>query len=158
MEFNLNALLLTIHLLAAAAWFGAGWYERLMVHPVVHQSGPAGVAIIKRQMERGGGAKWFAPASMLTVLSGIALYWNLGIDPFSVSGAMVTAGAGFGIVALGLGIAVHAPAERRLRAAVNDDNQALILSEAKHLARHTNFSALLVTLAFLLMALRAIVV
>ncbi len=158
MAFNLDALLLAIHLLAASAWFGAGWYDRLMVVPAIHGAGASGIEVIKETIRRGGGAKWFAPASLLTVISGGVLYWRLGTDFSTTAGIMVTLGAALGIIALLTGIFLHAPTEKHLKAAVEADNAADIRRHAHHLERHTTISAGLVTVAFLLMALRYVVV
>ncbi len=157
MAFSINALLLTVHLLAAACWFGAGWYDRLMVSPALKASGPAGVEIIRTFTRQGGGARWFAPASMLTILSGAALYWRLGISPGTSAGLFVTLGALLGLSAMLMGIFLHAPAEKRLKAAVADGTHEQILHLARGLERHTTWSAILVTVAFLAMALRHVV-
>ncbi len=158
MAFNLDALLLAIHLIAASAWFGAGWYDRLMVTPAIRAAGPAGIEIIKQVIHRGGGAKWFAPASMLTVISGGILYWRLGITFSTISGVMVSVGAALGIIAVLLGIFLHGPAEKALKQAVEANDPEAILHRAEHLERHTTVAAGIVTAAFLLMALRYLIV
>lgn len=154
MDFNLNTLLLAIHLLGASAWFGAGWYDRLMVSPVVKSAGAAGATYVRTFLAKGGGGKWFAPAGFLTILTGIALYWRLGITMSTTSGLLLTVGAAFGIAAMLLGIFFHRPSENRLKALAAGDDDAALMDAAIHHEKHITFSAWLVTVAFLLMALR----
>ncbi len=154
MAFNFDAVLLTLHLLAAAAWFGAGWYDRLMISPALRDAGDGGTAVLRSMLARGGGARWFAPASMLTVITGGLLYWRFQIDPTTPSGGMVTAGAALGVLAVLLGIFVHAPAEAKVKAAAQRGDDEAMLAHAAKLEHHTTVAGVLVSLAFLLMALR----
>ncbi len=151
---NLDPLILAVHLLAASAWLGAGWYHKLIVAPAVRDAGSEGLGIVAALTQRGGGGRWFGPASILTVASGGALYWRLGVDATTRPGMMLIAGAGLGIVALLLGVLVHRPAEARLKRAVDEGDSARVHAQAERLGRHTDLSGYLVTAAFLLMALR----
>ncbi len=157
MGFNLDALLLAIHLLAAAAWFGAGWYHQLMVAPAIREAGRDGLGVLKATARRGGGGKWFGPASIATILSGALLYARLGVDTSTLSGGMLAAGAALGVAAFVMGPTLHLPAERALHRALAHNDEAAIRLHAGRLGRHTSMAGYLVSGAFLLMSLRHVV-
>ncbi len=157
MGLNLDALLLAVHLLAAAAWLGAGWYDKLLIAPAIRQAGSAGLPVLRAKAARGGAAAWFAPASILTVVTGAVLYGRIGVDVATTSGAMLVAGAGLGVIAVLMGPLVHMPAERALTQALALDDEKAIFAHARRLGRRTDFAGYLVGAAFLLMSLRHVV-
>ena len=71
-----------LHILAAAAWFGAAAFLTLYLMPVVRQLGPQGgpvmAALAQRRFDR-----FMAGSAMLTVISGGWMYWQLtgGLQP-----------------------------------------------------------------------------
>ncbi len=154
---DLNPIVLAVHLLAASAWLGAGWYHKLIVAPAVRDAGAEGLGVVAALTQRGGGGRWFGPASILTVASGGVLYWRLGVNASTRPGMMLIVGAGLGIVALLLGVLVHRPAEARLKGAVDEGDASGIHAHVERLGRHTDLSGYLVTAAFLLMTLRHVV-
>src|SRR5688572_26877755 len=99
MEFNWVELVRLVHVVAAAIWFGGGLLGILIIGPSVQAAGEAGKAFMATVMRRGGFAKVMGPASILTVLVGLVLYWKAGYHevPFgSISATLVTIGGVIG--------------------------------------------------------------
>ncbi|MFZ0627070.1 MAG: hypothetical protein WAN34_11295 [Acidimicrobiia bacterium] len=66
-----RTLLLTIHILSIAAWFGGGLGGTFLRSRLLRQGGPVAVAALKASEAMG--TRFFGPASGLTLLSGIGL-------------------------------------------------------------------------------------
>jgi len=119
MAFDWVELVRLIHVLAAALWFGGGLLGILIVGPSVAAAGEAGKAFMAAVMKRGGFAKVMGPASQLTVLAGLVLYWQRGYHhaPFATTSvSLVTIGGILGVVVLVLGLAWGLPLQKRMAA------------------------------------------
>lgn len=109
-----HELYLVLHVLAAAAWFGAALLSLVLVELADRASDFRGVVWLGRYDD--ALAKWlFVPASLVTLAAGLLLVfdgpWSLTEHLFTVVGLVVFATT----FALGLGVIV--PAGNRLRAA-----------------------------------------
>ena len=96
-----------LHVVLAAAWFGAALFTTLYLGPAAAQAGPAGVQVMTALVRRGL-VKYMASIGGLTVVSGLYLFWHFtaGFDPAisaSRAGMAFSIGALTGVIALGLG-------------------------------------------------------
>lgn len=85
-----------LHILFAAFWIGSAAFLTLYVTPAIRATGLQGASVMAELMRRRMGA-FIAAAAMLTVLSGLWMYW---IFTNGFDGSIVTHGAG---LALGIG-------------------------------------------------------
>lgn len=85
-----------LHILFAAFWVGSAVFLTLYVTPAIRATGPQGAPVMAELMRRRMGG-FIAAAAMLTVLSGLWMYW---IFTNGFDGAIVAHGAG---LALGIG-------------------------------------------------------
>jgi hypothetical protein len=85
-----------LHILFAALWVGSAVFFTLYVSPALRTTGPDGAPVMAELMRRRMGG-FIAGAAMLTVLSGLWMYW---VFTNGFDGAIVGHGAG---LALGIG-------------------------------------------------------
>lgn len=85
-----------LHILFAAFWVGSAVFLTLYVTPAIRATGPQGAPVMAELLRRRMGG-FIAAAAMLTVLSGLWMYW---IFTNGFDGAIVAHGAG---LALGIG-------------------------------------------------------
>ena len=85
-----------LHILFATLWLGTAVFLTLYVTPAIRATGPQGAPVMAELMRRRMGG-FIAAAAMLTVLSGLWMYW---IFTNGFDGALVAHGAG---LALGIG-------------------------------------------------------
>ena len=109
-----------LHVVLAAAWFGAVAFLTLYLGPALAQMGPAGAGVITRLVERGL-AKYMASIGGLTVVTGIYLFWRFtsGFDPAlsgSRAGICFSIGALTGVIALILGGSMIGGSAKKLAA------------------------------------------
>jgi hypothetical protein len=118
MDANAYLVLRVLHILVAALWVGAAGLLAMVVMPAVGDAGAAGgpflVSLHRRKLH-----VFMAASALLTVLSGIWLYWVLttGFDPdivWSRGGVVFGIGGLCGLVALVIGGAVIGPGFARL--------------------------------------------
>jgi hypothetical protein len=117
MEFSWLALLHLIHLMAAAAWFGAVLFGMVFLQPVLKTAGEAGKGFMAAVQRHGGFGRFMSPAAITTLLSGAILYWARGYHaaPFgSIPEAVLSTGAIIAVVGWGLGTFVGAPIQRKM--------------------------------------------
>jgi hypothetical protein len=94
-----------LHVVLAAAWFGAVVFTSLYLGPAVGEAGPAGGQVMTNMMRRGL-HKYMASIGGLTIVVGFYLFWRLMGDPAFPSshrGMAISTGALTGIIALILG-------------------------------------------------------
>ena len=94
-----------LHVVLAAAWFGAVLFTTLQLGPALDEAGPAGGQLMNIMVRRGI-SKYMASLGGLTVVVGFYLFWRLTGDPAfagSHRGIAYSAGALTGIIALILG-------------------------------------------------------
>ena len=105
-----------LHVVLAAAWFGAALFTTLYLGPSLEEAGPAGGQLMNIMIRRGI-VKYMASIGGLTVLIGFYLFWRLTGDPAfagSHRGIAYSVGALTGIIALILGGSMIGASARKL--------------------------------------------
>ncbi len=108
-----------IHILAGAFWVGAALFTAFFLMPSLRAVGPAAGPVMEQIGQVRRLPLYMMGAIILTILSGIALYWR---DSAGFSGAWMRTGPGIvfstgallGIVVAVLGMVIISPATRRL--------------------------------------------
>jgi len=108
-----------VHIVIGVFWVGAVVFIAFLLFPAIRESGPAGGAVMQRLMARGVNL-WLMAAAILTVLSGLALYWHdsagfsssewLGSGPGRTFGL----GAVLAFIGVGIGMGVNSRAAKQL--------------------------------------------
>jgi uncharacterized membrane protein len=114
-------LLRVVHVLVGAFWVGAILFMATFLVPSVRAAGPAGGAVMQQLVKARRLPRWLLTAAVLTIVSGIGLYW---VDSAGFQSAWLGSGPGrvFGlggtlaILAAILGVVVNFPTARRLTA------------------------------------------
>lgn len=106
----MTVAVLVIHIIAAAAWFGANVLLVAVVQPSLHAAGPEAAGAVEPQIFRRT-PPIIAVSGAVTILSGLWMYWNVsggsaGAFIHTSGGMLVAAGAVCGIAAIVTGI-VH---------------------------------------------------
>jgi len=117
-----------LHILVAAAWFGAATFLTIYLMPTLGRLEPRGGAVLQA-LEGRGLHRFMAANAGLTVLSGGWLYWTLtaGFKPeaiASTSGLVYGLGGLAGLLAAIIGGAVIGRSVKRLAALPADDPSA----------------------------------
>jgi len=94
MNSTLFLVVRAAHVAAAAVWIGSHIFSTFMLMPAIEAAGPSGGQVMMRINHRGIVAYMFSVA-MLTLVSGLALFWRFtgGFDPVV---AATHAGIAFG--------------------------------------------------------------
>jgi hypothetical protein len=107
MSLALLIFLRLLHIVLGIFWVGAVTFVAFVLVPALRESGPAGGAVMQRLMDRKM-TLWLMAASILTVLSGIALYWHdsagFSSTAWLASGPGRTFGLGAVLAFVGVGI------------------------------------------------------
>jgi uncharacterized membrane protein len=108
-----------IHILAGAFWVGTALFTAFFLMPSLRAVGPAAGPVMEQIGQVRRLPLYMMGAMILTILSGIALYWrdSAGFSgPWMRSGPGITfsTGALLGIIVAVLGMAIISPATRRL--------------------------------------------
>jgi uncharacterized membrane protein len=160
------ALLRLIHILAGVLWVGATVFIAVFLMPSLRAVGPAAGPVMEQVARVRRLPIWMMSATILTILSGLTLY---GVDSAGFHSAWMHSGPGtvFGlggvlaILAAVVGMAVNAPAGKRLgvlaseikvRGTPTPADVAEMQSLQARLARATNLTAGLLILATAAMA------
>jgi uncharacterized membrane protein len=119
MSLGLLLVLRLLHIVLGVFWVGAVVFIAFILNPSIRATGAAGGAVMYRLTSRKMHL-WLMGASVLTVLSGIGLYWHdsagfrssawLGSGPGRTFGL----GAVLALVAIVIGMAVSARAAKQL--------------------------------------------
>jgi len=121
MSLALLMVLRLIHIVIGVFWVGAVALIAFMLFPAIRESGPAGGAVMQRLMARGLNL-WLMAAAILTVLSGLTLYWHdsagFSSTAWLASGPGRTFGLGavLALLGVGVGMGVNSRAARQLGA------------------------------------------
>jgi hypothetical protein len=136
-------LLRVLHVGVGVFWVGTVLFLAAFLVPSLRAAGPAGGAVMRELVEGLKMPLWLMAASVVTILSGIGLYW---IDSAGFQSAWLASGPGraFGLggalalVSAVLGMAVNAPTARRLgqlAAALRAEGRQPTPEEAARMAR-----------------------
>jgi uncharacterized membrane protein len=100
----MNVVILVLHVIAAATWFGATMLLVLVVAPALRAAGPDAAQVLAPQLFRRV-PPIMGVAGATTIISGIWMYALLGGGfARSTGGMLVSAGAACGILAIVTGI------------------------------------------------------
>ena len=152
-------ILRIVHIGAGVFWAGAVLVVLRFVLPNARNIGPPGGAFVGRLMGEQGLSRASAGAAVLTILSGLLLYWHdFGeIVPFNASMAGFAVGGLSALILWIIGLTAFLPANRRLaalaaRAAEGDDvGQEMVAATAAR-DRLVPWMVGLMTIAVLAMA------
>jgi uncharacterized membrane protein len=114
-------LLRAVHVLVGAFWVGTILFMAAFLAPSVRAAGPAGGAVMQQLVQARRLPRWLLTAAILTIVSGIGLYW---VDSSGFRSAWLGSGPGrvfglggiLGILTAILGMAVNFPTALRLTA------------------------------------------
>jgi uncharacterized membrane protein len=157
-----------LHVVLGVFWVGSVLFMAAFLTPSVRAAGPAGGAVMQQLLGVRGLPRWLMGAAILTVLSGVGLYWH---DSGGFQSAWLGSGSGrvfglggvLGIAAVSLGMAINAPTARRLSELSvrlqgagrppSGEEQATLLALQTRLSRASTATAVLLLLATLMMAI-----
>jgi uncharacterized membrane protein len=157
-----------LHIVVGVFWVGTVVFMAAFLSPSVRAAGPAGGAVLQQLMGARRLPLWIMGAMVVTLLSGLGLYWR---DSAGFQSAWLGSGAGktFGlgaVVAFGasiLGMAVNMPTGRRLAEIISrlqsagrpptPEEQATLAALQARLGRASVVAAVLLVIATLLMAI-----
>jgi hypothetical protein len=139
MDANAYVVLRVLHILVAALWVGAAGLLAMVVMPAVGEAGAAGGPFLA-SLHRRKLHVFMAASALLTVLSGIWLYWVLttGFDPaivWSRGGVAFGIGGLCGLVALIVGGGIIGPGFARLAELAERTDAMPEARRAAHLQR-----------------------
>jgi uncharacterized membrane protein len=112
-------VLRVVHIGGAVFWAGASWMLAGFVSPAAKQIQPGGPAVMRVIIQKRKLSEVFSLAAVLTVASGLLLYWRLssGLNPnwlTSGPGLSLSLGAIAGLATLVIGITVNRPVSLKL--------------------------------------------
>ena len=157
-----------LHIVVGVFWVGTVVFMAAFLTPSVRAAGPAGGAVLQQLMGVRRLPLWIMGAMVVTLLSGLGLYWR---DSAGFQSAWLASGAGkvFGlggavaIAASILGMAINMPAARRLTEISSrlqaagrpptPEEQATLAALQARLSRASVVAAVLLVTATLLMAI-----
>jgi uncharacterized membrane protein len=157
-----------LHIVVGVFWVGTVVFMAAFLTPSVRAAGPGGGAVFQQLMGVRRLPLWIMGAMVVTLLSGLGLYWR---DSAGFQSAWLASGPGkvFGLggaVAIGasiLGLAVNMRAGRRLAEITGrlqsagrpptPDEQATLAALQARLGRASVVAAVLLVIAMLLMAI-----
>jgi uncharacterized membrane protein len=117
----LMIVLRLLHILGGVFWVGGAVVAAAFLIPTVRALGPAGGPFMAHMTQRMKFPLWMMAGSILTVISGVCLYWrdSRGFTSewmHSPSGSVFGIGAALAIVSLVLGMTINSPTAKRMGA------------------------------------------
>ncbi|MEO8200140.1 MAG: hypothetical protein ABI679_06445 [Gemmatimonadota bacterium] len=108
-----------LHVVMGVFWAGTVLFMARFLLPSIRAAGPAGGAVMQQLVQIRKVPIVLMTAAILTVLSGITLYWHdsggfQGVWMASGSGRMFGLGGLFGLIAVIVGMAGNAPVGKRM--------------------------------------------
>ena len=161
-------LLRILHIVIGVFWVGAVLLLSLFLTPSIRAAGPSAGPVLQQLMVVRALPRWLMAAAVLTLLSGLGLYWRdsggfqsaawLGSGPGKTFGL----GGVLGFLAAVVGMAVNAPTARKMTElgtrlqgagrAPTPEEQAMLAGYQTRLTRASNVTTVLLVLATLMMA------
>lgn len=146
----MTEFLLIVHILSAAAWIGGGFLNGFLGPRMAKAGGPVTVAWIGVLIE--AARKYFTPAGVLTLLSGIGIVLvddgHSFTEPFVITGLVVV------VVALGIAGAVLTPAATAALASAEEGDFPGAGANGRKAARAGQAITLLLVVAVIVMVLK----
>jgi hypothetical protein len=146
----MSDFLLILHILSAAAWIGGGLLSGFVSPRIARTGGEAALGWARVTAE--AGAKYFNPAGILTVLTGIGLV--LVSDQYDWSDGFVSIGLGVAIAGALIGGLAHRPGSVRIIAALESGDYAAAAGEGKKAAIWGTVTSGLLIVAVIVMVLK----
>jgi hypothetical protein len=146
----MSDFLLILHILSAAAWIGGGLLSGFVSPRMARVGSEASLGWARVTAE--AGAKYFNPAGILTVLTGIGLV--LIGDLYDWSDTFVSIGLGVAIAAALIGGLAHRPGSVRIIAALESGDYAAAAGEGKKAAIWGTVTSGLLIVAVIVMVLK----
>lgn len=139
MDSNGYLVLRVLHILVAALWLGAAGLLALVVMPAIRDAGTAGGTLLASLHRRKLHA-FMAASAVLTVLSGIWLYWVMTADfnqamVLSRSGLVFGIGGLCGLLAMIMGASIIGPGFVRLTTLAGQTGSMAEAERAAHAQR-----------------------
>jgi uncharacterized membrane protein len=142
-------LWLTIHILAAALWFGAGFFMNLLMARLSMKGEQQAVAGISTQTSFI--SRFFDTAAIVTLVAGVALV--LTVDAWEFSDPFVSIGFAGVLITLGIGHGMITPTSKKLAAALAAGNA----EEAQALGQRMGMLSTIDSLVLLLVIIAMVV-
>ena len=119
MNIYLLILFRIIHIFAGVLWVGSAVFFLFFVDPTIKSFGPSGQQFMQHLVNRQRYPQYMGMVSLLTVLSGAALFWSSsgGLQPSWIAsgpGIGFTIGSVVGIAVLFMGIFMMSPIGNRM--------------------------------------------
>lgn len=120
MSIGTLLLLRLLHIVLGVFWVGAVVFVALFLFPSVRAAGPAGGAVMQQIIQTRRLSVWLMAAAVLTILSGIGLYWHDSAGFSSTAwlgsgqGRVFGLGGILAISAAIVGMAVNTPTGKKL--------------------------------------------
>jgi len=114
-------LLRIAHIVSGAVWVGSIVFIAAFLAPTIRKVGAPGGAVMGHLTQVRFLPQWLLAAGLVTLLSGLALYWHVsgGLQTawvHSGTGTFFTIGATLAILAIILGVTVNSPTAKRVGA------------------------------------------
>ncbi len=132
-------VLLILHILGAAAWIGGGLYGWFSYSRLAKAGAGSGLRAVA-----GAADRYFGPAAVLTLLSGIALVWTQ--DAWGWSDTFVLVGIGVFVFSAAWQPLVASKVEERFLDAVDGQGDLVSASRSVNLTMAVDLAVLLVAL------------
>jgi hypothetical protein len=146
----MNDLILILHILSAAAWLGGGLLSGFAAPRMARNGAAASLGWARVSAE--AGSKYFNPAGILTVLTGIGLV--LVGDLYEWSDTFVSIGLGVAIATALIGALAHRPGSSRIIAALESGDYEQAATEGKKAAIWGAVTTALLLVAVVVMVLK----
>ena len=146
----MTEFLLILHILSAAAWIGGGLLTGFVAPRMARAGSEASLGWAR--VSAAAGTRYFNPAGILTLLSGIGLV--LTSDIYDWSDTFVSIGLGIAIAASLIGALAHRSGSGRLIAALESGDQVTAAAEGKKAAIWGTVTAGLLIVAVVVMVVK----
>lgn len=142
--------LVVIHVLSAVAWLGGGLFNGFIGPRMAKAGGETAINWIRTAIE--AASKYFIPAGVITLLSGIGVV--LSDEAYDFGVAFVSVGLGVSVIALVLAFAVLRPSAIKALAAAEAGDFPSVGVHAKRAAMTGQIVGILLILTEIAMVLR----
>ncbi len=146
-------LLLSIHVIAIALWFGGAVMIGLLNMGVM-KAGRVDAQAVLARVESGLGLKWFMPMAVTTLVTGILLIVAVDGSPYEFSDLFVSVGFLAIIVSAILGPTKFEPLGRKIADSIEAGDQAAAEAAAKEIRMWSISQEILLLVTIVLMVVK----